>query len=468
MSASTAPMMDRSMLTRVLVSSVTGTAIEWYDFFLYSTAAALVFPHLFFPSFDPITGTLASFATFAIGYVARPFGAVFFGHFGDKIGRKTTLVTTLMIMGISTFLIGVMPPYSLIGVWAPVLIVLLRLCQGVGVGGEWGGAVVMVVESAPRAKRGYYGSFPQLGVPLGLLASTAVFALVSALPNDSFLSWGWRIPFLVSAALVGVGMFIRLRVQESPVFQEIKQGKKVVKAPLIELFKRHPKDLVLTLGTRFATDITFNIINVFALVYATNQLGLPRSLLLNAIIIGSAVELVTLPLFGKLSDRIGRRAVYLIGAVFVAVYGFAIFPLLDTRNEFLIILMYVIGIAVSQASVYGVQSTWFAELFGTRVRYTGASLPYQIAGIITSGPAPLLATYLFATYNNTVPIALYIALTALISLACAYYLRETFKRGLKESRRENEDGDTIIPPGPVNSPSPVVGGEGGAGTKEEF
>lgn len=445
MSASTALMMDRSRLTRVLVSSVTGTAIEWYDFFLYATAAALVFPQLFFPSFDPVTGTFASFGTFAIGYLARPFGAVFFGHFGDKIGRKTTLVTTLMIMGVSTFCIGLMPPYSMIGLWAPVLIVFLRLCQGIGVGGEWGGAVVMVVESAPQSKRGYYGSFPQMGVPLGLLGSTAVFSLVSGLPSDSFLAWGWRIPFLVSAALIGVGLFIRLRVQESPVFEEIKKEKKVVKAPLIELLKRHPKELLLTLGTRFATDITFNIINVFALVYATTHLGLPRSLLLNAIIIGSAVELVTLPLFGKLSDRIGRRAVYLLGAVFVAVYGFAIFPLLDSRNEFLIILMYVIGIAISQASVYGVQSTWFAELFGTGVRYTGASLPYQIAGIVTSGPAPLLATYLFATYNNTAPIALYIAVTALISLACAYYLSETFKRSLDEAPSEDKNEDGAIP-----------------------
>lgn len=430
-----------SALRRVLVSSVAGTAIEWYDFFLYATAAALVFPRLFFPSFDPVTGTLASFSTFAIGYLARPFGAIIFGHFGDKIGRKTTLVTTLMIMGLSTFIIGLMPTYGVIGIWAPILIVALRLCQGLGVGGEWGGAVVIVVESVPSAKRGFYGSFPQLGVPIGLLLSTALFALVSALPGDTFLAWGWRIPFLVSAVLVAVGLYIRLRVQESPVFKNVKATNQVARAPLMELLKRHPKDLLLTLGTRFATDITFNIINVFALVYATEQLNLPRSLLLNAIIVGSAVELITLPLFGRLSDRIGRRTTYMIGAIFVTVYGFAIFPLLDTRNAFLIILMYVLGIAVSQASVYGVQSTWFAELFGTRVRYTGASLPYQIAGIITSGPAPLIAVYLFATFGHTLPIALYIALTALISLVCAYFLRETFKHSIADDSDEAEQLD---------------------------
>lgn len=423
---------NRSALRRVLVSSVAGTAIEWYDFFLYATAAALVFPRLFFPSFDPVTGTLASFSTFAIGYFARPFGAIVFGHFGDKIGRKTTLVTTLMIMGLSTFIIGLMPTYGVIGIWAPILIVVLRLCQGLGVGGEWGGAVVIVVESVPLTKRGFYGSFPQLGVPIGLLLSTAIFALVSALPGEAFLAWGWRIPFLVSAALVAIGLYIRLRVQESPVFENVKATNRVARAPLMELLKRHPKDLLLTLGTRFATDITFNIINVFALVYATEQLNLPRSLLLNAIIVGSAVELITLPLFGRLSDRIGRRTTYMIGAIFVTVYGFAIFPLLDTRNAFLIILMYVLGIAASQASVYGVQSTWFAELFGTRVRYTGASLPYQIAGIITSGPAPLIAVYLFATFGHTLPIALYIALTALVSLVCAYFLRETFKHSITD------------------------------------
>jgi len=427
---------DARMIKRVLMSSVVGTAIEWYDFFLYATAAALVFAKLFFPTFDPVVGTIAAFGTFAVGYLARPFGAIFFGHFGDRIGRKVTLVATLMIMGVATFIIGILPTYETIGVWAPALLILMRFCQGLGVGGEWGGAVLLVVESAPQDKRGFFGSFPQLGVPIGLLLSTGVFALVSNLPNDQFLSWGWRIPFLLSVVLIAIGLFIRLRVIESPVFEEVKATRTVVKAPLVELFKRHPKEIFLALGTRFATDITFNVINVFMLAYGTQQLGLSKSFFLNAILIGCAVELFTLPLFGKLSDRIGRRAVYMMGAVFVALYGFVFFMLVQTRDPMYIILAYIGGLALSQASVYAVQSTWFAELFGTRVRYTGASLPYQIAGIITSGPAPLISAWLFATYKSTLPIAGYIAITAVLSLVCAYFLAETFRRRLDEDTGE--------------------------------
>jgi len=420
------------MVNRVLVSSVIGTAIEWYDFFLYATAAALVFAHLFFPRFDPMVGTIASFGTFMVGYIARPLGAVLFGHFGDRIGRKATLVTTLVIMGLATFIIGLLPTYERIGIWAPALLILMRLFQGLGVGGEWGGAVLLVVETVPPRKRGFYGSFPQMGVPIGLLLSTAVFSLAARLPNDQFLSWGWRIPFLLSVALIAVGLFIRLRVTESPVFQQVKESKTVVKAPLIELLRKYPKQIVLAVGTRFATDITFNVINVFMLAFGTQQLGLPRSLFLNAILVGCTVELITLPLLGKLSDRIGRRTVYLFGAVFVMIYGFLFFKLVETREPMYIVLAYVGGIALSQASTYGVQSTWFAELFGTRVRYTGASLPYQIAGIITSGPAPLISAWLFATYRTTNPIAIYIAVTGLISLVSAYFLAETFKADLDE------------------------------------
>jgi MHS family shikimate/dehydroshikimate transporter-like MFS transporter len=434
---------DRKMINRVLISSVVGTAVEWYDFFLYGTAAALVFGKLFFPSFDPLVGTIAAFGTFAIGYVARPFGAVFFGHFGDRIGRKVTLVATLMIMGVATFVIGILPTYETIGVWAPILLVAMRFIQGLGVGGEWGGAVLIVVESVPEDKRGFFGSFPQLGVPIGLLLSTGVFALVSQLPNDQFLSWGWRIPFLLSVVLIGIGLFIRLRVIESPVFEEAKATGAVVKAPLIELLKQYPKEIALALGTRFATDITFNVMNVFMLAYGTQQLGLPRSFFLNAILVGCAVELFTLPLFGKLSDHIGRRKVYLMGAVFVALYGFLFFQLVETRDPMYIVLAYICGMALSQASVYAVQSTWFAEIFGTRVRYTGASLPYQIAGIITSGPAPLIAAYLFATYHQTLPIAIYIAGTALISLVCAYFLKETFQRNLSDDATPTKEASTL-------------------------
>ena len=429
MQATTA--LDGALVRRILVSSVVGTAIEWYDFFLYATASALVFNKLFFPSFDPVVGTIAAFGTFAVGYLARPLGAVFFGHFGDRIGRKIALVTTLMIMGIATALIGLLPTYETLGFWAPAALVALRFLQGFAVGGEWGGAVLMVVESAPPQKRGFYGAFPQTGVPLGLVLSTLVFKLVASLPDADFLSWGWRIPFLISLLLVCVGLFIRLTVAESPVFEAAKARREVATAPLIELLRRHPANIILTIGTRFATDITFNVINVFVLAYGTQQLGLSRGLLLNAIIAGSIVALATLPLFGRLSDRIGRRTVFMGGCVFVTAYGFLFFALLHTLESSVIVLAYVGGIALSQACVYGVQSTWFAEIFGTRVRYTGASLPYQIAGIITSAPTPLIAAYLFAAYRSTVPISAYIAATALLSLICAYFLAETYRRDLE-------------------------------------
>jgi MFS transporter, MHS family, shikimate and dehydroshikimate transport protein len=428
----TRPALDRGMIRRVLISSMIGTAIEWYDFFLYATASALVFAQLFFPRFDPTVGIIASFGTFMVGYVARPLGAVFFGHFGDRIGRKVTLVTTLLTMGIATCIVGILPTYESIGIWAPALLILMRFMQGLGVGGEWGGAVLLVVETAPRSQRGFYTSFPQMGVPIGMLLSTAVFAVCSHLPSEQFLAWGWRVPFLISFALIAVGLFIRLRVIESPVFQQVKDSKTVIKAPLVELLRKYPKQLVLALGTRFASDITFNVINVFMLAYGTQQLGLPRDLFLNAILAGCAVELVTLPLLGMLSDRIGRRTVYLIGSVVVILYGFLFFQLIETRQPVYIVLAYICGIAVSQASTYGVQGVWFAELFGTRVRYTGASLPYQIAGIITSGPTPLIAAWLFATYGGTTPIAAYIAFTGVISLVSAYFLSETFKADLDE------------------------------------
>jgi MHS family shikimate/dehydroshikimate transporter-like MFS transporter len=421
-----------SVMNNVLFASVVGTAIEWYDFFLYATASALVFAKLFFPTFDPVVGTIAAFGTFAVGYFARPIGAIAFGHVGDRIGRKASLVATLMIMGIATFIIGLLPTYSSIGAWAAALLVLMRFCQGLGVGGEWGGAVLMVVEYAPHAKRGYYGSWPQIGVPIGLLMSTGAFALVAQLPNEQFLAWGWRIPFLLSIVLVAVGLFVRLRIMDSPVFEQVKATRTEAKVPLVELLKQYPRDVALALGTRFATDITFNVINVFVLAYGTQQLGLSRSLLLNAILVGCAVELFTIPTFGWLSDRFGRRTIYMGGAVFVAVYGFVFLQLLQTRDPTLIVLAYVIGLALSQASVYAVQSTWFAELFGTRVRYTGASLPYQIAGIITSAPAPLVSTWLYASTQKTWPIAAYIAVTAVLSLACAYFLPETYKRDLVE------------------------------------
>jgi metabolite-proton symporter len=412
-------------MTKVALATLVGTSIEWYDFFLYGTASALIFGKLFFPDFNSAVGTILAFGTFAIGYLARPLGAVVFGHFGDRVGRKSMLATTLLIMGLTSTVIGVLPTYDQIGVWAPLLLIALRLLQGFGVGGEWGAAVLVAVEEAPPAKRGFYGTFPQLGVPVGLLLSTGVFSVVSALPQRQFETWGWRIPFLLSAVLVVIGILVRLHLTETAVFEETKQEKPEHRFPLIAALRQYPKNLLLALGTRFATDITFNVVNVFVLTYATTELHLPRSLMLHAIIVGSAVELVTLPLFGALSDRIGRRAVYSAGAVFVALYGFVFFALVETRQSWLVYVAYILALAVSQASVYAVQSAMFSELFDTQVRYTGASLPYQFGGIITSGPAPLIAGSLFAAFDSPWPIAGYIAITAVISLVCVYFMKET-------------------------------------------
>lgn len=432
MNAITTTQPDPRSIRRVVISSVVGTAIEWYDFFLYATASALVFAKLFFPAFDPVVGTIAAFGTFAVGYLARPLGAIVFGHLGDRVGRKSALVTTLTIMGLCTCVIGLLPNYEAIGVWAPLLLILMRFCQGLAVGGEWGGAVLIVVESAPAARRGFYGAFPQLGVPLGLIISTGIFKLVAGLPEADFLVWGWRIPFLLSIVLVGIGLFIRLNVGESAAFAALQAEEGVAKAPLVELLRDHGGKVLLAVGTRFATDITFNVVNVFVLAYGTQQLGLERGLLLNAIIAGSFVALFTIPAFGRLSDSIGRRTVFVGGCVFVALYGFLFFALIATREPAIVILAFVGGVALSQPCVYGVQSTWFAEVFGTRVRYTGASLPYQVAGILTSAPTPLIAAYLYAQYGSTTPIAGYIALTAILSLVCAIFLGETYRRALGE------------------------------------
>jgi len=420
------------LTAKIAAGTIVGTAIEWYDFFLYGTASALVFGTVFFPTFSTSAGVIASFGTFAAGYLARPFGAIIFGHFGDRIGRKATLITTLLIMGIGSTLIGALPSFQSIGVWAPILLIALRLVQGLAVGGEWGGAVLVAVEGAPRNRRALFGVFPQLGVPLGLLFSTAAVSMVTGFGNAAFLNWAWRIPFLFSAVLVVVALIIRLQLPEPEVFEKVKEGGKIAKVPLFQVVRNQPKDLLLALGTRFATDITFNVANVFMLSYGTSELGFHRQSLLNAIIIASVVELITLPLFGMLGDRIGIRRMYMMGSVFVIIYGFVFFWMVNTGAAGWLIVAYVGALALSQASVYGVQSALFAELFPVNVRYTGASLPYQFAGVITSGPAPLIATSLFVAFGSVWPIAIYISITALISLVCAYFMKADKARAIDE------------------------------------
>lgn len=415
---------------RVVIASFIGTTIEWYDFFLYGTASALVFSKLFFPEFDTVTGTMASFATYAVGFFARPVGGIVFGHFGDKIGRKSMLVTTLMLMGVATILIGLLPTYNQIGIWAPVLLVTLRFVQGFGVGGEWGGAVLMAVEHGAAGKRGFYASWVQAGVPVGMLLANGVFMLASLMDEEAFLSWGWRVPFLLGVLLLGVGMFIRLKIIESPVFTEAKREDPGPKIPVLAVLRDQPRNVLLAMGARFAENAFFYIFTLLILSYGSQQLGMARPSLLNAVLIGSAVQLVFIPWFGALSDRVGRRPVYLGGALFLAAFAFPFFWLVDTRQPVLVILAVVIGL-IGHAAMYGPQAAFFSELFGTRVRYSGASLGYQLASPLAGGLAPIIATKLLEkSSGQSWPVAVYLLVMAAITLISVWLVEETNRKAL--------------------------------------
>ncbi|MEO8496225.1 MAG: MFS transporter, partial [Planctomycetota bacterium] len=363
---------------RVVLASFIGTTIEWYDFFIYGTAAALVFNRLFFPEFDERTGTMFAYVTFAIGFFARPIGGIVFGHFGDRLGRKTMLVTTLTIMGVATFLIGVLPTYETAGILAPILLVILRFVQGLGVGGEWGGAVLMAVEHGHQGRRGLYGSWVQAGVPVGLLMATAVFAVFSSLPDEQFVAWGWRVPFLLGIVLLGVGMFIRVRIMESPLFANVKSKQLLPPLPVLEVLRKHPGNVLLAMGARFAENASFYIFSIWVISYATETLDLPKNMILTGIWLAAAVQFFTIPFFGLLSDRVGRRPVYLGGALFIVLFAFPFFWLVNTQVHYLIWLAIILGL-VGHSAMYGPQAAFFSELFGTNVRYTGASLGYQVA-----------------------------------------------------------------------------------------
>lgn len=415
---------------RVVLASFVGTTIEWYDFFLYGTASALVFNRLFFTNLDEMAGTMASFATYAVGFFARPLGGIVFGHYGDKLGRKSMLVTTLMLMGLTTFLIGLLPTYSEVGLWAPALLVLLRFVQGIGVGGEWGGAVLMAVEHSRAGRRGYHASWVQAGVPVGLLLANGVFMIFSRLDEAAFLSWGWRVPFLLGILLLAVGMFIRLRILESPVFEKALAEDPGPKVPILAVLRDHPRNVLLAMGARFAENAFFYIFTVLALSYGSQQLGMAKSDLLNAVMLGSAVQLVAIPAFGALSDRWGRRPVYLGGTLFLLLFAFPFFWLLGTKDPALAALSVIIGL-IGHAAMYGPQAAFFSELFGTRVRYSGASLGYQLASPLAGGLAPLIATALLGwSDGDAAPIAWYLIGMAVVTLVSVWFAEETHRKGL--------------------------------------
>jgi metabolite-proton symporter len=415
-----------SSVRTVAFASLIGTTIEWYDFFLYGTAAALVFNRLFFPTFDPLSGTLIAFGTYAVGFVARPFGGIIIGHYGDRVGRKSMLVLTLVVMGVATFLIGLLPTYDQIGPWAAVALVLLRVAQGFGVGGEWGGAVLMAVEHAPRGSRGFYGSWPQIGVPAGLLLSTAVFTAFSWLPEDQFLAWGWRVPFLLSIFLVALGLVIRMRILETPAFVRIKSQALAARQPILEVLQRYPRQVLLAMGARFAENGAFYIFSVFVLTYAANA-NVDRQIVLNGILIGAAVELAAIPLFGALSDRIGRRPVYLFGAVMTAVLAFPLFAALDHGSPALIALALVAAFSLSHGAMYAPQAAFMSELFDARVRYSGASLGAQLASVFAGGLAPFIGTGLLRAGYGRGAVALYVVGLAVVTIAAVLAASETHR-----------------------------------------
>lgn len=412
---------------RVIVASLIGTSLEWYDFFLYTTAATLVFGKLFFPTFDPLNATLLALTTNAVAFVARPLGGIVFGHFGDRTGRKTVLVVTLLVMGISTFLIGLLPGYDSIGVAAPILLALLRFVQGLGLGGEWGGAVIMSLEHGDDRRRGFNASWPQVGVPAGFVLATGLLTILSfTLSDAAFLSWGWRVPFLLSGVLVLVGLWVRVRITESPLFARVEQAGTKARMPLVEVLRTHPRALLSAFTARIGVDVAFYTFTAYILVYLTGTLGLERSVGLNAVLIGSALQLVLIPLFGALSDRLGRRPVYLAGVVGAAIWVFVFFPLLDTGSFPLIALATVVAL-VTHAAMYGPQAAFIAELFTTRLRYSGASMGYQVAGIVGGALAPIIALKLFDVYGTTLAVSIYVvaalAVTA-VGLAIAPETRD--------------------------------------------
>jgi MFS family permease len=411
-----------AQLRKAVVASTIGTAIEWYDFFLYGTAAGLVFGKLYFPNQDPLSATLLAFGTYFVGFAGRPIGAAIFGHYGDRIGRKATLIATLLCMGLATFAIAFVPTYDSIGIWGAILLTVLRAIQGIGVGGEWGGSVLLSMEWArSHNQRGLVASWPQFGVPCGLLLSTLAVMAFSAWAGSDFLTWGWRVPFALSIILVGIGLWIRLGILETPVFQKLLDTKKIEHAPIVEVIKKQPKEIILSALLRLSEQAPFYVFTAFVFAYTVGTLHMDRNFILGAVMVASCVSFVSIPLFGHISDRIGRKNMYLIGVVVMGLFGFLYFGMVDTVIPSAVFIAIVLSL-IPHDMQYGPQAALIAEAFTPRLRYSGASLGYQLASLIAGGPAPLIATALFAAYHTGYAIAIYIAACAVISLVAAAFM----------------------------------------------
>ncbi|MFE4242095.1 MFS transporter [Peribacillus butanolivorans] len=426
--------MEKKQMRRILIASLVGSSIEWFDYFLYGTVAALVFNQLFFVNEDPTIGLLLSYASFALAFFIRPFGGLIFSHIGDRIGRKKTLVLTLSLMGVATFGMGLLPTYQAVGIWAPILLITLRLVQGLGIGGEWGGALLLAVEYAPAEKRGLFGAIPQMGVTIGMLLGTIALSIMTLLPESAFMTWGWRLPFIFSALLVFFGLWIRKGIDETPSFKKVKESGEVPKLPIVETLKNYWREVLIAVGAKVVETAPFYIFSTFVVSYATSTLGFSRTATLTAVMIATIITTILIPFMGMLSDKIGRKKLFIGGTIGMALFAFPYFWLLQQKSVLLLIIATVIGLGVIWAPITAVLGTMFSEIFDARIRYTGITLGYQIGAALAGGTAPLVATALLNRFNNSyVPVAIYIIFASLVSLAAIWAVRDRSNQKLDET-----------------------------------
>lgn len=415
---------------KIAFASFIGTAVDWYDFYLYGISAALIFNQLFFPKFSPVAGTMAAFGTYAVGFFARPVGGIIFGHFGDKISKTKMLFITLFLMGISTTLIGFLPVYKQIGIWAPITLLFLRILQGIAVGGEWGGGIVLAAEQSRDKERGFYSSWPNAGAPFGLVMASFFYLIFSSLPHEMFMSWGWRIPYLINIILVGLGLFIRLGVFDSPIFLEQKKSR--LQSPAIHVITMSTKSFLLAMGVRFIESGSYYLLTVFVISYGVSNLGLSRYTLLYFVVLASILETFTIPMFGRLSDTVGRRPVYLFGAIFMCVFAFPFFWLLNTKNYGLISIAIILPLVIGHAAMHGTQAAFIAEQFKANVRYSGAAIAYHLSSALAGGLAPLIATWLVSTTGQSWPVSIYMILLGIITIVSLVIAKETAQKDISK------------------------------------
>lgn len=433
--------MDNKDMRKVLIASLVGSSIEWFDYFLYGTVSALVFNQLFFVTEDPTVGLLLAYASFALAFFIRPLGGVVFSHIGDRIGRKKTLVLTLSLMGVATFAMGLLPTYQAMGVAAPIILICLRLIQGLGLGGEWGGALLLAVEYAPKEKRGFFGSVPQMGVTIGLVMGTFALSIMTLLPEGAFMTWGWRVPFILSGFLVVFGLWIRKGIDETPSFKKVQESGEIPKLPIVDTFRYHWREVLIAIGGKVVETAPFYIFGTFIVSYATNNLGFSQTVTLNAVMVATIITTILIPIMGKWSDKIGRKPLYVGGTILMILYAFPYFWLLHQGSVALLFVATIVGIGIIWAPITAVLGTMFSEIFSAEVRYTGVSLGYQIGAAIAGGTAPLIATWLLMKFNDSyIPVAIYMIMTAVISLVAIWTVKDSRNIDIDEAAKQQLEG----------------------------